>query len=368
MSDVTQPKGKRLRAAGVAAGFAVVLGIAYASYWFIAARELRNGVAAWSAARTAAGDEVVWRDGGLSGFPATIRLTLNGLRFRTVPPVGEFLEASSETVVVSLNPARPQAVALRAERRFQVVFANGGGVSEAFAGRADFRLAANPSGGAEMAFDLGEIRLRSGDGREAGALERASGRIADLKPATPDHLTPTYAFEIEAADVTLPPAANLPLGRNLARIAVRGEVVGVLAAGPLTQSATRWRDSGGTVEVRRLEIDYKPASLSANGTLALDTSLQPMGALSAEIAGYAETIDRLREAGVMRNRDAATAKLVLGALARRDGAAGAPVITVPVTLQDRVLFLGPLRLLEVPRLDWPAAGRQAAMPAVASRQ
>jgi len=86
----------------------------------------------------------------------------------------------------------------------------------------------------------------------------------------------------------------------------------------------------------------------------VDKAMQPIGAMSGQVGGLFETIDRLRDAGQVRSRDATTAKLVLATLARRDAATGRSVIDVPLTLQDRILSIGPVRVLEVPAVTWPS--------------
>ena len=54
----------------------------------------------------------------------------------------------------------------------------------------------------------------------------------------------------------------------------------------------------------------------------------------------------------MRRRDAVTAKLVLGALARTPEGGGPPTLNLAITVQDRTLFAGPVALARLPAIDW----------------
>ena len=129
--------------------------------------------------------------------------------------------------------------------------------------------------------------------------------------------------------------------------------MGVIPPGPPAEAVAGWRDDGGTVELERLVLEWGPLELEASGTLALDPAMQPIGSLTAEIRGYAETLDALVQAGAAPPRDAAIAKVVLNLLAKTPPDGGPPVLTVPLTAQDGRLFVGPVALLELPPIEWP---------------
>ncbi|MBT7760018.1 MAG: DUF2125 domain-containing protein, partial [Rhodospirillaceae bacterium] len=112
-----------------------------------------------------------------------------------------------------------------------------------------------------------------------------------------------------------------------------------------------WRDSGGTLDIKRLHLDWGGMKFDGDGTLALDADLQPVGAMKARIKGYRELVDGLVRARQIRERDADMAKFVLNMVARATPG-GENTVTVPVTIQDRRLFIGPASLMNLPRIDW----------------
>jgi Uncharacterized protein conserved in bacteria (DUF2125) len=120
-------------------------------------------------------------------------------------------------------------------------------------------------------------------------------------------------------------------------------LMGALSAAPLEQALAAWRDDGGTVEVRRFYFSAGGINLLANGTLALDNQMRPMGAASAAIRGYDAAIDRLTAVGTVNPRDAQLAKLLLSAIAQ-PGNDGERVLNVPITGQNGWLYVGPVRL------------------------
>ncbi len=50
------------------------------------------------------------------------------------------------------------------------------------------------------------------------------------------------------------------------------------------------------------------------------------------------------------------AKIVLGMLAK-PSAAGEPELSLPLTVQDRALLAGPVKLMEMPEVIWDAEAR-----------
>jgi hypothetical protein len=190
-------------------------------------------------------------------------------------------------------------------------------------------------------------------GQPPQEVSLANGRLKIERPPVgePDHKTATLEADLDAENLRLPNLGPAPLGRDVARLRFNGSVLGPVPPGPLAPALMRWRDLGGTVKITRIETRYGPLALAADGTAAFDGAMQPIGAFTARIEGFIETIDALRERGLVRGRDALTAKIVLGALARRSGD-GPPALTIAVTVQDGKLYVGPVVLLDIPLIAW----------------
>ena len=122
---------------------------------------------------------------------------------------------------------------------------------------------------------------------------------------------------------------------------------------PLTERAAAWRDGGGALEIRRLALIWGPLDLTASATLALDEQLQPMGAGSARVVGYAETLDALAAHAAISRSAATAAKAVLSLLAHTPEDGSPPDVEVPLTLQYRTLSMRQVPLVRLPELDWP---------------
>ena len=113
----------------------------------------------------------------------------------------------------------------------------------------------------------------------------------------------------------------------------------------------RSRDGGGTLEIRELGFEWGPAGLQSSATIALDDSLQPMGAATARITGAGEALGVLASAGVIPPRAATLAQAALP-LMTRQGENGEASVEVPLTLQDRRLTLGRIPIARMPTWSW----------------
>ncbi|HXP96720.1 MAG TPA: DUF2125 domain-containing protein, partial [Telmatospirillum sp.] len=165
------------------------------------------------------------------------------------------------------------------------------------------------------------------------------------------HDVPSWGLRLSLDDLGLPDDPRLLFGPLISSVRLEAHLQGSVAGGPVEQALTAWRDDGGTVEIERLSVDWKPLALSGAGTLALDRDLQPMLASNCDIRGLFEAIDALSRSGVVRPQDAGMVKLIFGLMMKPDKN-GAKTLSVPLTIQNRVLSVGPVKLFELPVLAW----------------
>jgi len=339
------------RTAVVAIILAVAAG-AWSIYWLVLATSLRDGVIAWTQQRRAEGLDVGFANIEIGGYPISVRVVIDR------PTAGSSdgtWSWSAENGELALSPFTPNRILVHLAGRQEFVLTSASG-RFAYAGTARTLTAEIVGDHAESSGTLAveDLNMKQVGGSEtvtvgnleANALVRATTQDAAAAP--------TLEIEASLADVLLPRHVALPLGPRITAAAILANVAGPLDPGSLPETLTRWRDAGGTVEIERLEIDYGPLDLSANGTLALDEDNQPIGAFTTRIRGFFEAVDMLRRRRLVTDRAAITAKLVLGALARKGDEGGPPTLSIPLTLQDRRLYAGPVPLFELPPIDWEA--------------
>jgi hypothetical protein len=121
--------------------------------------------------------------------------------------------------------------------------------------------------------------------------------------------------------------------------------------------AESWRDGGGTLELQSFNLSWGPIGAVAAATIALDESLQPMGAGTLRLTGATQALDALAEAGLIGRRAAGTARMLLPMMSRPN-AEGAQEVELPVTVEDRTLAVARIPVLRFVPLSWPTPDRE----------
>jgi hypothetical protein len=315
----------------------VVAAGAYAAYWFVTANRLQTGLQQWAAARRADGYTVAWHDQAVAGFPFAFRLSLQDAAIGR----GNAYHAAVPEVVGTASPLDL--------RRWHFVAARGAsgtvqGIEATITARSlrgDLVLGDN-----DNSFTLSVLQL-AGAGASAGQLT-----LAATVPRQPprSHREVGLTASAQLFHLTLPRAVTA-LGDTVESCAVDLQVMGALPAGDWRQALARWRDEGGVVELNRAFLQWGALQLEANGTVALDSALQPIASLSATVMDHKALVDAAVAAGMLPARNADVVKLVLDLLAHR-GANGASRLTAPITIQDGKIAIGRAEIGKIPRLDW----------------
>jgi hypothetical protein len=358
-SPVPQPRRRGWRAAvlGLLA-ILVLIALADAGLWYYATNSLRDGIGAWIEARRQEGYTVEAGAITTGGFPFRARATVADPAIASPPgpfawdwrPPALTLEAPLWALnrFVGHLPGSHQFTVIEQDRK-SVLAVDAAVFDVAFVRPTPAEEKGAPAVAAKVHGEGLTVAADQGPAAKLGGLDAV---VTAYHPEAPDHLTETYDLDATVTAITLPNEPPPALGRDIARVLVRAAIMGRIPPAALpAQSLALWRDDGGTIEARRVELDYGPLEVRGEGTLALDRALQPVGALTARIDGVFETVDALRDRGLMREQEATTAKMLLGALSKRIPDQ-APGLNVPLTIQERRLVVGPVPIWTIPELRW----------------
>lgn len=329
--------------------------VLYVVFWFSVAGMLRDDVTAWAEDRRAKGETVEYANLEMSGFPLWLRATMTSPAYAPRPNRGAW-RWQGRTLVAEARPWEWNRITVKVPGAHSLTLpAKGTPVTyQGSARRLEADLAF--AGGQPRRVDLRleQVTLTPEDAGPAFSIEQAtlSGHRKADKGAKDGAVS--FELRVDGSGLVLPlDAAKMPLGTSVRDIALEADLTGPFPERFDHEALTGWRDAGGTLEVRRLTAAYGPLDLSTNGTLALDEAMQPVGAFTARAQGFFETLDLLAKRGLVRSRDAVTAKLVLSALAKRPEKGGRPSLSVPLTLQNRRLHAGPVPLVTFDPVEWP---------------
>lgn len=357
----------RRRIAIIASALAVAAAIIVTGAWFVFVQQTRQAIERWADTQRRNGVDVSWQALEFAGFPLRIDARFAEPRFAT-QQAGQTATWTPSSLVFTFSSVAPRAVDFASPGAHEIrVLADDSNWSahieaKALDGRAIFppqdyrrfeRLRAR----------MTSVRVSPADWSEPltigrGEIETAAPAAQRVDPQAVHPVAASLELGLDMGEIGLPAhlvdgnALN-SLGPVVERLAAQVTVLGALnatATDPETLAA--WRDSGGTIEVSSLDLKWGPVLISADGTLALDENLQPIGAFATRIAGLEEFITALETTGVLTSNDASVARITLAILTRASDDGGPARVALPVTLQDRILRLGPIALLQVPPIDW----------------
>jgi hypothetical protein len=163
---------------------------------------------------------------------------------------------------------------------------------------------------------------------------------------------PVAGVLVDLNGIDLPAGMARFLAPRLTKLAAEIQVLADLPIPMDRRNIARFREAGGSVEVKNLVLQWGPATIDGSGTVTLDPGLQPEASFAARIIGFEETADALVAAGLIRIQEAQGVKLLLSLMARRSDPGRGAEIRVPITIQDRAIFVGPARLARMPQIRW----------------
>lgn len=325
-----------------------VIASIYGAGWLFAASVMEDAVATWVLKQREAGWTVSHGRVALEGFPLALGLRIEAPHVAW-GEAAKYYAWDGPALKIFFVPWDMRRIRFSAPgaHRIQRGSADNRRLATVTAALATGRVELAPDGRALLlAATLEGVTLTPA--RQAGEI--TAGKI-EINLSAPQAATPPR-LEAEIVDIGLPAKPRPALGRRIEHVALTAALKGEIPAGPPSLSLGAWRDSGGVIEIERLELAWADLGVRADGTVALDRDLQPIGALTAHITGFHQAVDALVAAGAVRAKDAMTARIVLRLLARTPKGGGPETITAPISAQNRRLYIGPIRLLRLPRIDW----------------
>ena len=134
------------------------------------------------------------------------------------------------------------------------------------------------------------------------------------------------------------------------------------------ESAKAWQKLDDPLIINGYEIKMGEVNFQGNGLIALDEQLQPDVRIQSRIQGMDELFTRLSENGVVKKKDMDIARSFLGMVSTVDPKTGQKYFETGFYIQHRSVFIGPMRLYEIPEIIWPGTpvgvmtGRQSRPP------
>lgn len=158
------------------------------------------------------------------------------------------------------------------------------------------------------------------------------------------------AFHVDALGFTPQIKHDLVLGRTIAKLSFDLKLMGISPSFDNTNSLQTWSAKGGVFELEDIALSWGPLALLARGTLTLDNELQPSGVFSARLRGLSKTLALCREKACLSPMEEKMLNVSLNVLSRPSGLTGNSSPVVPFSIQHGGLYIGPVKLADVPKI------------------
>jgi hypothetical protein len=324
----------------------VVLVVGYSGFWVYSADRVTSYLESWA---RSPGGTVSWQSLSTAGFPFRLSITLE----KPVALDAQGNQWSTDWVFAHMRPWDWATVTINTPDPQEVIVNDSGGDRT-------FTIHSNDLTGVFSTLSRRtytatitgtKAQLRDDNNRTLIANDiHLDAEVTPHGSADLNHRSAHLWFSVN--DVRSAELSALLLGERIKEVSGEIELFGPLPLPVNMAHVARWRDAGGIAEVRSLRLEYGPMALHTEGTLALDRDLQPVGAFTARVQGFKETVDAFHHGGIVTGGEALTTKLVLGALAETDSMTGKSTLKLPVSIQDRELYAGPLKLMKIPPVHW----------------
>lgn len=357
----------RRRAAVIIALFVVALAIGVSGAWFYFVQQTHRAIDRWVERQRALGVDVSWQAVRFRGFPLRVEARFDAPQL-AMHRGGRDVVWQPERLRLSVWALAPHSAAVISPGIHQLRISGEGGAwsGQIDARRLDARATFAPGGDQRIErLTVQFVGVRVSSEAWTAPVTIARGTLEATQrppgPANPTSLRPqgvSLDTTVNLNEIRLPNPetdanALATLGDTIASLTAQARVLGDLDPARTDAAAlAAWRDAGGTADFPNVALLWGPLRVSGDGTGALDENLQPEGAFSARVAGLEDLVTALEKAGKLSPSDAAVARITLAVLTRPADDGGPNRAELPITLQDRILRLGPIAVLQLPPIDW----------------
>jgi len=269
---------------------------------------------------------------------------------RAVLPGG--LSWHAERLVVSISLAHPRRLQIAPEAEQQLRLA----ASPPLVMSSDSLVASVPLGaGRPDQIDvraeglvLGEPRYGE---RQVLRLDHAEWHLR-AEPGSGSRTATGLIFT--ARGIGLPDNGRWALGAAIGKLHLDVALTSpVLSGAAPAEQARAWRDWGGALLVRQLDVHWGPLDMLAQGSVNLDQDLQPEGSGTARISGGRAALTALAQGGTIPDGVAQTGQMVLSLMAKPAG--NGDTLDLPLKLKNSTVSVGKLPVMSVRTVDWGRA-------------
>lgn len=332
----------------------LAVAIFYPVYWNYAAGQAEDQFARWVNVLRAEGYDIRHGASRVDGFPGIIRLTVEKPYLQTPDKAARW---QGPEAVLAMQPWDWWRYRIELPERHRVELTRPDLPTPVVAVPEKTLVLLQLHRNGRLA--EGEVRIDGVRVTGAGQKELVVAGEAWLKLEQPDSVETgagktVVSLSAALENLRVPAAVNAPLGGTLQRVQFVGDMKGAVPRDITREGLEEWRRAGGMLDASWLSLVWGPFDLRGRGSLGIDDRLRPLASVTTDIRGFAETLDALERARLVKRTAAAAMGIALNVLAKPSSADGAKVLSVPLTARDGQLRVGPFQLFRLRPLSLPS--------------
>lgn len=165
-----------------------------------------------------------------------------------------------------------------------------------------------------------------------------------------NHQKKQFKLDLSSQSIHLNKEIVTPFGDTIENLDFKASISDVESHKTFSSFLQNWFDASGTLEVEKLQFKWGALDLDSQGTVALDESLQPLIALTAEVKNLNITLQALVEQKLISQKTIPLIQLLLGGIGQREE--NDSKYKISLTLQDGELSLGSIPLARGLKIQW----------------
>jgi hypothetical protein len=322
-----------------------VLSGGYVAWWYVVASQLETNIVTWIEQQRSQGVEATFEKIAQKGFLGSVHFSIKKPKIQKSGPRG--WTWSGDVLNLSLKPWAIHRLMFNVAGSHQWKLHNPASVT-IFEGTTKkwsgvFTLK-------EGAPDQVNINLNALEIKDVSANNNFQVTEADISISEISEQAPSFKFRI--LGIELPEMLQSPLGRDVHHVNAKGHFTGRFKLGKWPDVLAAWRDGGGALDFKSLDLDYPPLRVWGDGTITLDSHMQPVGAFAVKAGGVFETVDALYDQGMIPMGTLFATKIALGLLSEKTINGDSSYLNMALTLQDQTLYNGTVKLLKISPVRW----------------
>jgi|GEM_PF-2163755 len=318
--------------------------------WGLFAYHVDQQATRWIDAERAQGHQVTFSDRTLSGFPGAAAVHFKDFKWQH----GGYIRFQTEVLNISAG--------LLSWNSFRIYQGKNSGLTVSLPGKGDllnlqtvsgdFSISLRNDGAWERIithFDLAHV---SNISHELFLAQQA--HITVERPDHPPikHTDRGLRVTLDLSDIKMGSANKTPFDNNF-----YSAIVGFIIKGPAPDSLNKkaleeWNNNGGISDFLLL-LRWNKSLAEMKGSLALTKNLQPEGAFAGKVYGLKDAIQDFVDVKWIEKPEAALINAFINEMTKSEPSKAQAAIETPLTIQSGGLFIGPVRVLTMPTIDWP---------------